>query len=117
MKFCSICQDMLYHKIETTNETEILKYYCRKCGNLTDINDVEVISDVTYQRSTNKTTNLNKYIKYDPTIPHITNMKCPNNDCQTNTLNKPKDVIYYRYNNDDMKYIYMCCLCNNTWTN
>ena len=55
---------------------------------------------------------VNKYTKYDPTLPRKTNMKCPNEKCG-DTPNP--DIIYLRYDDENMKYLYICSGCNFTW--
>jgi len=62
---------------------------------------------------------VNKYTKYDPTLPHI-NIKCPNDNCKTNTTNNPEnvtDAIYLRYDNTQLKFLYICTEpdCNYKW--
>ena len=60
---------------------------------------------------------INKYTKHDPTLPRIYNMKCPNNKCKSNTNTPPTnpEVVYMRYNDADMKYLYICTDCDHTW--
>lgn len=115
MKFCKQCDNMLYFKMK--EEENKLYYYCRKCGDEEVIEKTELIKDVTYEKKQNKIVNVNKNIKYDPTIPHIKNMNCPNESCLSNKSDGDvkKDIIYYRYNEDDIKYIYMCVNCDTMW--
>lgn len=123
MKFCNVCDNMLYFKINMEEEDKgktTLLYYCRKCGEIENIDELELIKDITYEKKTNINININKNIKHDPTIPHIRNMNCPNTDCNTNKNKedvdfKDKDIIYYRYNEEDMKYMYMCVVCDTLW--
>ena len=108
---------MLYFKIKENNEDNksILIYYCRKFGDEEIIKNTELIKDVTYEKKQNKIISVNKNIKYDPTIPHIKNMNCPNSECIANKSEVEQDIIYYRYNEDDIKYIYMCVNCDTMW--
>ena len=53
----------------------------------------------------------------DPTIPRVYNMECPNADCKTNKDNASKEVLYIRYDDENMKYVYMCCICDFIWKN
>lgn len=119
MKFCKQCDNMLYYnyKIDTIDNEEIntLYYYCRKCGENETIQHNELIKEITYEKKQNKIVNVNKNIKYDPTIPHIKNMNCPNSECVSNKTTKEPDIIYYRYNEEDIKYVYMCVYCDTMW--
>jgi DNA-directed RNA polymerase subunit M/transcription elongation factor TFIIS len=56
---------------------------------------------------------VNKYTKYDPTLPRKNNMKCPNEHC-TATESK-SDIIYLRYDDENMKYLYICADCDFSW--
>ena len=99
MKFCEKCENMYYMKV---NEENKLIYVCKNCGNE---NEEEII-----------TTNMKVY-KYDPTLPHMTNIKCPNPECKCNKRNDLiQDVVYLRYDDENMKYIYLCCHCDFNWT-
>jgi len=76
---------------------------------------------------------INKYTKYDPTLPRVNNVLCPNSDCRSNSKESsmgsdekksedndraaPREILYIRYDNINMKYIYMCCVCDTYWKN
>lgn len=125
MKFCKQCDNMLYFKIEESKKEDedkeekkktLLYYYCRKCGDKELIKQTELIKDITYEKKQiDDIVNINKNIKYDPTIPHVKNMNCPNSECITNKTTMEQDIIYYRYNEEDIKYLYMCVYCDTTW--
>ena len=53
---------------------------------------------------------VNEYTKYDPTLPRINNITCINEKCKNN-----KEIIYIRYDKDNMKYLYLCTKCDNVW--
>ena len=60
---------------------------------------------------------VNEYTKMDPTLPRIANMPCPNANCKTNKQGdkSEQDVIYMRYDNSNLKYIYICQCCESSW--
>jgi DNA-directed RNA polymerase subunit M/transcription elongation factor TFIIS len=63
---------------------------------------------------------INEYTKLDPTLPRINTVECPNEQCKTNHSNKEgnkekPEVIYMRYDDDNMKYLYMCVECDYVW--
>ena len=76
------------------------------------------MSLINLKRSVQKTHHMvNKYTKLDPTLPRINNIPCPNPVCESN---KDKDavhpeIIYMRYDDINMKYIYTCTLCDKVW--
>ena len=130
MKFCTICSNMYYITIRS-DKSDCLSYYCRLCGHV----DTEMTEDVIcVLNSEIKKENphfdqiVNKYTKFDPTLPRIFNLPCPNKDClktvsETETINEKQtqkkepsnEVLYIRYNDNDMKYLYMCCNCDHVW--
>jgi aspartate carbamoyltransferase regulatory subunit len=40
---------------------------------------------------------------------------CPNKDCPTNTDGVEREIIYIRYDDSNMKYIYLCSTCDTVW--
>ena len=89
MQFCSECHNMYYLKIQDENGVigDTLIYYCRNCGHedktLSTTNIC--VSDIQLRTSEKKYTHIvNEYTKYDPTLPRINTIKCPNQDCLSN---------------------------------
>ena len=122
MKFCSKCDNMFYMKINEKSKTpNKLVYYCRSCGNIDDTLVQEgVVVLETKLKNNEQTFNhfINKYTKLDPTLPRVYNIRCPNESCDTNknTENKkPAEIIYMRYDDASLKYIYICTSCDKTW--
>ncbi|MBM3453933.1 MAG: hypothetical protein FJX80_02175 [Bacteroidetes bacterium] len=88
---------------------------------------------------------INKYTKLDPTLPRISTIQCPNLECPCNKNHNPsqykdrtsfaldneeipeeaepaimdesvpREVIYLRYDDVNMKYVYLCAICNMVW--
>ena len=133
MHFCTECDNMYYIKIqnEETKDNNSLIYYCRKCG-FEDDNISKNIENLCVSKThvlNNKelySQVINKYTKLDPTLPRINNIKCPNVECVTNKESKGKsddddsskvenEIIYIRYDDTNMKYVYLCCNCDNVW--
>jgi DNA-directed RNA polymerase subunit M/transcription elongation factor TFIIS len=110
---------MLYISINE-NDTNKLIYYCRNCGNKDEtITDEGVcILNTQLKKGEQKFNHIiNKYTKLDPTLPRIYNVKCPNSGCKTNSDNEKKmpEVIYIRYDDENLKYLYICAECDYTW--
>ena len=120
MHFCKKCDNMYYVKL-LNDENSQLSYYCKKCGYEEQNTDNVVVSKI-YVRKQNKTDYshlVNKYTKLDPTLPRKNNVKCPNSQCPSNNEeeNVENEVLFIRYDNNEMKYIYMCCNCDTVWNN
>jgi DNA-directed RNA polymerase subunit M/transcription elongation factor TFIIS len=80
---------MYYLKIqdEDGNIGNTLIYYCRNCGHedtTLSTNNI-CVSDMQLLSSEKKYTHIvNEYTKFDPTLPRINTIKCPNQDCVSN---------------------------------
>lgn len=117
MHFCTQCQNMYYISIDP-DDTNKLVYYCRNCGNQDDTLSVD---NVTVSKSQLKKSEqefshvINKYTKLDPTLPRINKVLCPNPECSTNTKDEAREIIYIRYDDKNMKYVYLCSTCDIVW--
>jgi len=111
MNFCKQCDNLYYTKIQDENQNKLI-LYCKQCG---DENSELTNSNIISNKNTTQKYIINEFTKLDPTLPHITNIPCPNENCKTNTEQHPKDVIYIKYNELEMKYIYLCTVCNTNW--
>ena len=117
MHFCTNCSNMYYIRINS-DDTNKLVYYCRKCGNEDKLLAIEnVCVSRTLIKKSEQSFNhiINKYTKLDPTLPRINNVLCPNADCKTNTEGVEREIIYIRYDDTNMKYVYLCSQCDTVW--
>lgn len=119
MKFCSECNNMYYIAISETDENNLV-YYCRNCGHRdeTIANEGICILDTKSNTGEQKFNHIiNKYTKFDPTLPRIYNIHCPNSNCKTNHPQEktPAEIIYMRYDDNNMKYLYICSTCDTIW--
>jgi DNA-directed RNA polymerase subunit M/transcription elongation factor TFIIS len=117
MHFCSECQNMYYIRIDNENVNKLI-YYCRNCGNedkLLNVDNVCVSSTQIKKTEQSFDHIINKYTKLDPTLPRISKVLCPNSECETNTKGTKREIIYIRYDDINMKYIYMCSSCDTVW--
>ena len=117
MHFCENCNNMYYLKIADDNENNLI-YYCRNCGNedtkLTS--SIICVSKTQIKRSEQKYSHIiNEYTKMDSTLPRINTIRCPNQTCQSNKDEIKREVIYIRYDDINMKYIYLCAVCDTMW--
>ena len=129
MRFCTECHNMYYIRL-SDSEGGSLIYYCRNCGHEENIAETNIENlCISKTNGLSKKTPyrhiVNEYTKLDPTLPRIKNMKCPNSECPTNTetsgkeskkgIIKEPEIIYLRYDDKNMKFIYLCADCNITW--
>ena len=118
MHFCEICNNMYYLKLgKDLNE---LVYYCRNCGNENNelsSENICVSETIINGNKAKVSSHINEYTKYDPTLPRTNIIRCPNQECLTNKNGNEqmREVLYIRYDDINVKYIYMCTSCNTTW--
>ncbi len=117
MHFCSNCSNMYYIRIDADDSNKLV-YYCRNCGN----EDVSLAGEnICILKTQNKQSEqsfshiINKYTKLDPTLPRVNNILCPNKECETNTKEKTKEILSLRYDDTNMKYVYLCSTCDTVW--
>ena len=118
MKFCKDCDFMLYLTI--SKEDQSLLYYCRSCGNVEIPDKINIIASKTSFRKDKKSWGhfVNKYTKMDPTLFRDSIMQCPNQECRTNIdkeAEAERQIIHLRYDEDNMKYLYLCFHCDFVW--
>lgn len=116
MHFCSNCSMMYYISISQNDENK-LSYYCRNCGNIDNTISVEnmTVIKIEFNNKKNFANIINKYTKLDPTLPRINKISCVNNLCESNNGTAEKDIIYIRYDDVNIKYVYLCSVCDTTW--
>jgi DNA-directed RNA polymerase subunit M/transcription elongation factor TFIIS len=119
MHFCVNCSNMYYIRLSEEDPNSIV-YYCRNCGheNKNISLDSVTISKTNFKHNKQKYNSIiNKYTKMDPTLPRINTIKCPNQSCSSNEADKEKEreIIYLRYDDINMNFVYMCSTCDTVW--
>ena len=118
MNFCVKCDNMYYIKLSTDDGNSLI-YYCRNCGNEeNNIDNNLTVSKTTFKRIDQKYANvINQYTKLDPTLPRVKNIPCPNENCISNKseTSSEREVIYIRYDDIDLKFVYLCAHCDTIW--
>ena len=134
MHFCNKCENMLYIRL-LSEDSDSLVYYCRNCGESDKLIDKDNIcvarTDIVIREKAYRH-DINEYTKLDPTLPRTNNIRCPNPSCTSNAApnkhdidgedtsedtseNNKNEVIYLRYDDKNMKYIYVCTICDKVW--
>jgi len=122
MKFCDNCQNMLYISVENDAAKSEQQAYklTRKCKNCNftieeGITAECIVSSARGDTNVNYKKYMSKYIKFDPTLPRVNNIKCANADKCTKAATQDDEIIYIKYDHINMKYLYMCCHCDHFW--
>lgn len=124
MEFCDECDNYLELKMKEISSETKLVYCCKYCG-FEKQHSVKGSSCIYKNFYNEKEVFLNnkniQYIDKDSTLPRVSNIACPNEECPTlrkSEDNPPKnEVVYIITNEQDMIFQYLCCHCKTTWMN
>lgn len=113
MKFCPVCRYYLYLNIEEQTCIRL----CRACGYTEKEEKGSLISETLVKERTSEGYKilLNEFTRQDSTLPHLKTMKCPRDDCKSNGGGAEKDVIFIKYDAENLKYLYICNVCGEYW--
>lgn len=115
MKFCPICHYYLY----LNSDNQELRRLCRNCGHEEKDTEGGLIMETNLHEQTSEGYKIliNEFTKQDPTLPHVDSIKCPNATCKSNTSEGgvQRDVIYIKYDAVNLKFLYMCNVCDTQW--
>jgi DNA-directed RNA polymerase subunit M/transcription elongation factor TFIIS len=111
MQFCDVCENMLYQQDGSS-------MFCRVCHEVTEAKQKTFISRRELSGNSSVKALIRKqivtpYTKFDPTLPH-TRMNCVNNKNATGACTNT-DIIAIRYDEDALKYMYLCPACDAIW--
>ena len=107
---------MYYLRMGSDSDTS-LTYYCRNCGNEDPSLATQglCVSNTTLKRSSQKYAHVvSSYTKDDPTLPRTSAIRCPNPQCPA-AKSGENEVVYMRYDDAQMKYLYICTKCDTMW--
>ena len=111
--FCPTCKYYLY----LDQDDNTLRRICRNCGFQEEDKKGGLILEIDLKEKTSEGYKIlmNEFTKQDPTLPHVDTIKCPNAGCASNTAGKTKDVIYLKYDAVNLKFLYICNVCDTQW--
>ena len=124
MHFCTECENMYYTRLGGDDQNTLI-YYCRKCGHEDD--SLSALADNICVSKTHIKTSaasfrhmVNEFTPLDPTLPRVTNIPCPNTACPSRQVGEGEElrennIIYLRYDDSNLKYVYICSNCQTVW--
>lgn len=129
MSYCPKCENFLF----ADSKGKELKRVCRTCGyTKADESGGLIMETIVQERSSEGyKILLNEFTRQDPTLPHVKTLPCPNTDgytvinpkgeeekigrCRSIDTPADRDVIIIKYDNQNMKFIYICNVCGRQW--
>lgn len=122
MEFCPHCDNYIFVNYEKVGDKFKVIHKCNNCGYTSD-KTKELKEDSCMYNNPHNINKLQYYvkhkenIKYDPTIPHIDVIPCPNKSCVCNTSDTRSDVLYINLDVNKLYMLYICNHCSTHWTN
>ncbi len=115
IRFCTVCDNYLYLQVE--GDKQVLQRICRNCGFRDTEDQGGLVSEMHIeQRAAEGYTLINEFTLKDKRLPHLYNtMKCISDKCPSSLPGKESDIVYIKYDNENLRYIYMCYICQATW--
>ena len=129
VQFCPTCDYYLYLKAvgseaikelgpKVTPSTSMIRI-CHNCGYQKEDTGGGLIMETDLQEKTSEGYKilLNEFTRMDPTLPHLSTIKCPNKTCASNSSSAKADIIYMKYDPVNLKYLYLCNIegCGAQW--
>ena len=119
MKFCPTCRNMLYAFTEdVVGEKKTAVHMCRSCPYKQAVTrENPVVYERVLRQENAASLAMNPYLKHDPTLEHLSNIVCPNNQCPTKANRSlVPDVVPVEIDNKNLVWMYQCAHCDSTWT-
>ena len=89
---------------------------CRNCGHYEAEKPGLVMETVIQEKASESfRVALNEFTKDDPRLPHVKNLKCPTDKCPSRSAGVESDIIYIKYDAQNLKFLYICTHCNTQW--
>lgn len=116
MKFCKACSNTMYGIEEKEIEGKKMGVLtCMKCEYFEPIDaDSPIVYEHILKKGTSSSMSLNPYLKHDPTLIHLNNVKCKNDKCASRD-GKPWDIVAIKIDESKLVWMYQCVNCSETW--
>ena len=117
MKFCPVCRNMMFgidEHVADGKKTAMLS--CHKCSYKQPVDSENpVVYEHVLREDKTARLALNPYLKNDPTLNHLSNIQCSNQDCPSRTRSVVSDVVAVKINEKNLVWMYQCVHCDTTW--
>jgi DNA-directed RNA polymerase subunit M/transcription elongation factor TFIIS len=117
VNFCEKCEYITDYVINDGK----LYHDCKTCGHKKEIleKSTSIYETVNESFDVSEIINANDYKTHDITLPKITKsttVKCIDPNCDSHKDPNSK-ITYFKYDGTNMKYMYICDICGNSWKN
>lgn len=110
IEYCPTCDNMLYMQ----SDARVLELHCRYCRFSRPLAADELKRPIhTTDMATEDDALVHRFcnpnIKYDRTLPRVTDVQCPQPGCEGG------EVIVSRYDDVNLRYMFFCTACEKFW--
>lgn len=112
IEFCDKCQNIC--SIIIVNDEYMKK--CLSCSYEHKYDKKPILSK-NVQNVKSSDYRISQNMIYDNTLSRTKDIKCPNELCETNLIENPKEreTVMFEYNPNTHKHGYICCICKTYW--
>lgn len=112
LRFCKTCRNLQ----EPTALEGKLAYVCKFCNNTETTDESALVFSHVLKGTEDFSSAITPYTKYDVTLPHYTNIACPNGSCKTHNKSGPMpEVVGINKDAAALKFVYQCVHCDHVW--
>jgi len=102
------------HAVASDNK---LNRVCSNCGHTEEDKGGVIVESYIKERASESYKILyNEFTRQDPTLPYLKDLKCPNSTCDSNKGAAERKVYLIKYDDKNLKFVYICNACSHTWT-
>jgi len=114
LRFCPKCKNHLTLDIADNSLARV----CRYCDYREEETQGTLVLETIIQEKASEGYKvlLNEFTRQDPTLPHVSNIPCPNTDTCPSRKNVGRpDVIIIKSDPVNLKFLYICNVCGTQW--
>ena len=115
--FCKNCNNLMHTYIDEENN---IFNGCKVCLTIDTPDNFDKLINTKQKIDISGIINRNPYLLEVPTLSitkNPKNIKCINDECPSNNSKKVFSFISFKYDVNELKFLYKCTTCNHSWTN
>lgn len=110
LTFCNVCDNIIFRNYTK----EGIFHKCRQCGFEEKVkypSDQPYLLHETNYKTKSKDIVFHEQMIHDPTLPMAPGMSCINTACNGT------NIVYMKYDQANLRYLYVCRDCHTKWKN
>ena len=116
MDYFKTCPNCRYYLHAVVEDNKLVRK-CKSCGITEEDKGGLIMESYIKEKSSDSwKIEINEFTRQDPTLPYLRDLKCPNTNCSSNKGTSQKKIYLIKYDNENLKFVYVCDNCEQTWT-